>query len=170
MSDVETRFAKDESLHSTLAFWSQLARTNRQYSTLTEDYDPAERSFNSLDRFFFFFLCVDSLRDWLKTCPPEALQFWREKFDGTLEWKICRDVSNSFKHLELNSPQLDGPVTIIREYRWADRHRISIIANGTVLPLFDVARVLWTKIGEFVSEADEFLPPRGRGVGDEFAS
>jgi len=136
---------------------------------LKPTYDPEEGSYESLDLFLFFFLCIYSLRDWLKAYTPEAHVYWERRFKGELEWKVCRDINNSFKHLKVSSPSLDVPLTLIRHFHESERHQIAVLADARVIPLMDVAEKLWSEICQFVRDADELLPPRGRGVADEFS-
>jgi hypothetical protein len=167
---VQPDFPETPSLHSTLGFWSQLARTSRQYEKLAPDYDPVATSVEELDRYLFFFLCFFSLRDWLKADTPEAFNLWKQRYEGRFEWKICRDIANSFKHLDLEQPSLGDQVKLIRDFRLGDRHQISAITQEGVVPLYQVARTLWHEVGDFVREARTHLPPQGRGVAKELAA
>ncbi|MDX2333741.1 hypothetical protein [Brevundimonas vesicularis] len=136
---------------------------------LKATYKPEEKSYDTLDAYLFFFLCFFSLRDWLEAYTPEAFALWKARFEGTLEWRICRDVANSFKHLKLTQSSLDAPLKLIREFHADDAHRVSIIAEGRIIPLSEIANKLWSECCNFVREAEPLLPPRGRGVSDELS-
>jgi hypothetical protein len=131
---------------------------------LKADYHPDDESFESFDRFLFFFLCFFSLQDWLKAYTPEAHEVWKARFRGCLEWKICRDISNAFKHLKLTQSSLDTPLLIFRHYRQDDRHEVAIIVDGRVITLMEVARTLWSEASDFANETAHLLPPKARAA------
>ncbi len=152
------------SMESVLGFWSQLARTGRQFVQLTPACRAEESGWAHLDQLLFFFLSFYSLRDWLRECAPAALAKWNGRFNGQFEWRVCRDTATRFKHLKITSPSLKHPLTLAREYCPPNQLRVMVIGPDEPMPLYDVAARLWSELNGFVREADQagLLPPRER--------
>ncbi len=159
----ETRFPVVVSVESSLGYWSQLARAQRRFRKLRREYDPGE-SHEVLDELIFFFVCCHSIHDWLEHYTPEAFERWKVSTRGWLPWKICRDVSNRFKHLKVRHPSLPHPLTIIREHCDDGQDRMSTIVDGKVQPLYDIAEELMNHLVKFTLTNEGLLPPKGRGI------
>ena len=157
-------FPEHISMESILGFWSQLARTGRQFVRLTPTCGLDESGWAHLDQLLFFFLSFYSLRDWLQECAPAALAKWNGRFDGRFEWCVRRDIATRFKHLKISSPSLKHPLTLAREYCPPDQLRVLVIGADDPMPLYNVAARLWSELNSFVRDADRagLLPPRER--------
>lgn len=157
-------FPEHISTESLLGFWSQYARAGRQFERLTKTH-PAEENMNDpLDQFLFYFVCFHSLKDWLKAYTPEAHTKWEQRFKGSKEWAVCRDISNRFKHLRLSQPSLADPFTIRREYVPVGRYQVIVTYDVGTVSLYEITKHLQNELGAFISDASKLLPPKKRDI------
>jgi hypothetical protein len=157
-------FPEHLSTESLLGFWSQLARTGRQFQKLTNTHAAEEVMKEPLDQYLFYFVCFYSLKDWLKSYTPQAHILWEQRFNGTIEWAICRDISNRFKHLRVSKPSLASPFTLLREYCTGDRYKMIVVHDAGTASLYDISKHLQDELGAFVCDAVKLLPPTNRNI------
>lgn len=101
------------SLHKAGGWRGQWQRVRRWYSRV-QIGEPVDRE----DFLYAFFQNCASLRDWLKYDRPESLA-QRELEDlvkNHVELRLCQDISNATKHLQLSDPKMRREFAQAREY------------------------------------------------------
>ena len=101
------------SLHKAGGWRGQWHRVRRWHSRV-QTGEPVDRE----DFLYAFFQNCASLRDWLKYDRPESLE-QRELEDlvkNHVELRLCQDISNATKHLQLSDPKMRREFAQAREY------------------------------------------------------
>jgi hypothetical protein len=80
-----------------------LAKLERDAQLLREEV--------SSDRFFNFVVTAYSLADWIQNDPtvPASAKSDLQRFRGTAQIKICRDLANASKHFQLDPTRNPSP-------------------------------------------------------------
>ena len=90
---------------------------------------------------FAFFQNCYHLREWIaqtSTVPAADLD---ALFASSKELRLCRDICNGTKHLNISRPSIDGQFSIAREYAPDEPHgtRLFVVAGGDFYYLIDLA-------------------------------
>jgi hypothetical protein len=100
------------------------------------------------DVLYAFFQNCYHLRDWLRNSGAVSQKDLDEFFNEHVDLRVCQDLCNGTKHLDLNRPKVDANFSIGREYVYpldaSDRPHLTerwfVIAGGEKYDLFDLAR------------------------------
>lgn len=116
------------------------------------------------DEIYAFFINCYHLRDWIlhdKTLKIIEIGEKLKKFiDNSDPMKICHDICNGLKHLELTNPKID------KNTQFGSRHysltfggekpvlsaKYSILCEGKTFNAFDLARVCIDEWGKFIGD------------------
>jgi hypothetical protein len=93
------------------------------------------RERDEMDFYLCFFVQSHSMRDWLIKSGLMEKQLIDEFIDSHDCMKLCRDISNRYKHLTIKAPSIDADWEI-----WIDHERsdaaLSITASGKTWTLW----------------------------------
>jgi hypothetical protein len=117
---------------------------------------PSVEFHDAIDFSLAYFLWAHSLREWLFNDGV----FTQDVLDNELSkfkiWKLCRDVANRTRHLDLKRNPTDKDWSAYREYdhfsqmlEGRERHIANILFDGEKLPITEVIRqtsAMWEKI------------------------
>jgi hypothetical protein len=95
------------------------------------------RERDEMDFYLCFFVQSHSMRDWLIKSGLMEKALIDEAIDSYDCMKLCRDISNRYKHLTIRAPSIDADWEI-----WIDHERsdnaLSITANGKTWLLWEL--------------------------------
>ncbi|MGL4577154.1 MAG: hypothetical protein ACRCV9_20375 [Burkholderiaceae bacterium] len=80
---------------------------------------------DELDFLLAFFTNCFSLRDWLLASKAVEQASIEEFFRSNVQMRLCRDIANGFKHMELRQPSVDATFSLQNEYvpkNWPGRY------------------------------------------------
>src|SRR5205085_6378533 len=93
-----------------------------QYDTMLRWHGRIQNAANGIassDEFDFllaFFGNCFSLRDWLLSAKVVEQAQIEELFRTHVQLRLCRDIANGFKHMNLRQPSVDAKFSIQNEY------------------------------------------------------
>lgn len=124
---LESRTGWNE-LYSTLGAWPERIMDSVRLGNRTRD---------ELDFYLCFFVQCHSMRDWLiksRLMEKELIDDFIDSYDCM---KLCRDISNRYKHLTIRAPSVDADWEIWIDYDRPD-HALAITASGKTWLLWEL--------------------------------
>lgn len=159
------------SMHRNGAWSGQLERVRRWHNRLMAAARGETYLESDLNDFAFaFFQNCLHLRDWVQ----QTSSIPRSDLDvlfARVEMKVCRDLANGTKHLNITRPSVDAEFSIVREYDPQARYRYRpvVFAGDERHDLLDLAcRCLeaWESfLRPHSGDVREAIPPFMRGGG-----
>lgn len=89
-----------------------MARIDRWYRRLCAI--PVQDSLDYVDHAIVVLLHCFGMRDWLRECGVSQTDL--DSLFGSEELKLCRDIANGTKHLNVNRPSVDPNHEVRRRY------------------------------------------------------
>ena len=138
------------SRHRNRGWLSQYERTHRWFERVarigTRQTQSADTEHEHDTLVAFFHNCYH-LRDWLLNDKAVAQKDLEDLFKSHIELRVCQDICNGTKHLDLDHPKVDGSFSIGREYvdldDTRDRPHLTetwfIVAGSEKYDLFELA-------------------------------
>lgn len=138
----------------------RLERWNKILNEIRVSNSPDEMADYQVDCIYSFFMNCYHLTDWLKNTEPKQIDENKiyDFINKNRELKICHDVCNGSKHLNLKRPKCGGMLTLHREYdpfheiiksdKPLHNSNYVLIADGEKFDVFDLANrclELWQK-------------------------
>jgi hypothetical protein len=117
----------------------------------------AERSPDELDFLLAFFINCYALRDWLLAAGAIDRTSLDDFMRSHVQMRLCRDIANGFKHMELSQPSVDATFSLQNEYvpkDWPGKYKYP---NGKWVICAD-DQLDWHQFG-LVELADECVKP-----------
>ncbi|MFX1590486.1 MAG: hypothetical protein ACFFC1_20320, partial [Promethearchaeota archaeon] len=105
------------SIHTSLGWIGQFERITRWLQRMKQI--KIDREFDGdlqqhQDYIYSFFQNCYHLREWLlKSGVVKQIEI-EKLFHNNIELKICRDICNGTKHMEINQPSIDKDISIYR--------------------------------------------------------
>jgi hypothetical protein len=84
---------------------------------IRESHRTGNRNRDELDYYMCFFVQCFSLRDWIIQQGIMDAKAINQLIDGHDEMRICRDICNRYKHLNISQPSIDAHWMIKRSAR-----------------------------------------------------
>jgi len=138
------------SVHRNEGWQGQYTRLVRWHERM---HSAAQSGSSDLEDFVFaFFQNCYYLRDWLLKTSTITRHDMDELFHNSHELKVCRDICNGTKHLNVTSPSFDASFSIYREYspNEPSKHRLVVLVDNdlrdyqhNVLDLADTCLSTW---------------------------
>lgn len=155
------------SIHTAHGWQGQHARVRRWYARVEgiAAMRPHEGDrIADQDFLHAFFQNCHYLREWLLRFDAVPKADLDALYDTTLELRLCRDICNSTKHVDVSQPSESPFVSIFREY---DHFYVPVLGEGPHAMVEMNVRVGETKLDIFelarrcMDRWDEFLRTRG---------
>jgi hypothetical protein len=144
--------------HQAQPFLEQWERTSRWYHRMAvlNLETPRACADELMDHVYACLQNCLMLRDWLLNSPGVERAAVRQLF-GSTELKLCRDVANGTKHLQISKPSIDSQFMTVREYtppsldgsRGAD-YVLTLCADGRKLDLLWLCDECMRQVSEFM--------------------
>ncbi len=150
------------SIHRNDGWLGQMERLRRWYERVGEAARTG--SPDLADFVFVFFQCCYQLREWLlqtSTLPADEVnRFYAE----TKELRLCRDICNGTKHLNVSDASVDAGFSIGWEYNPSEPYgaRLFLIADDKY-DLLDLASKCMALTEEFTAQ-EQTKPTNGPGA------
>ena len=124
-----------ESIHG----WSQLYLGLPLWAErIREAVRGSNRDRDELEFYLCFFVQCHSLRDWMIHNNAASKSVIQDAVAGDEAMKICRDICNRFKHLNIGNPSVDARWSIRRSFLPPDNYELVVVANGDVHALWSL--------------------------------
>lgn len=126
-----------------------------------------------MDFLLVYFNQCFCMRDWIIEAGVLSQESVNEFFNSSESLKVCRDVTNGFKHLKINKPSIDGNFMICSEYdpefgiSFSNKNynEVVILAAYKKYSVLELIENCKNELQEFIQrnsimdEINELLPP-----------
>jgi hypothetical protein len=114
------------------------------------------RSTDEMDFTLVVFQQALSLRDWVQATCPSVQNLLAALFRDNVEMRLCRDIANGFKHMEITKPSIDKEFSIVFEYApWGGK--MVVLGGGHQVGLLELAGQCVERWRAFI-EANQLKP------------